>query len=312
MQEKFLVLSLTRNPLNSLMWSHYGQNHKGFVLGYDVSDAFFCSDLYNVITVNDGNVRYCNDREEYILNCETRQHVHAMYLISSGESIEDLMELPPKAPGYLDEDSSIRVKKMLSDFLLTKSSDWEYEDEVRVVRIVSDLFEECRETQSDPNCGFDSTSDIMLCPSMAYPIKPGLHMYAKKQEIKEVYLGCRNPILKAQGALVDGEEDVSHKAINEKWDVFSVDLDPSSWDVLPTKIDPKKLLVPKKTGLLNDITMTGEEATVLLGKLNKGDLSAEDTVTLRHFCVGGKEEISIRLNDEFVNMSDDSYLDFLP
>src|SRR5512133_2548889 len=31
------ILSLTRSPLNPLMWAHYGEEHTGFVIGLDVS-----------------------------------------------------------------------------------------------------------------------------------------------------------------------------------------------------------------------------------------------------------------------------------
>lgn len=36
LSRNFGVLSLTRNPLNALMWSHYGDDHRGVVLGFDV------------------------------------------------------------------------------------------------------------------------------------------------------------------------------------------------------------------------------------------------------------------------------------
>jgi Protein of unknown function (DUF2971) len=35
------VLSLSEDPLNLLMWSHYGQSHQGFVLGFDSAHAYF-------------------------------------------------------------------------------------------------------------------------------------------------------------------------------------------------------------------------------------------------------------------------------
>lgn len=35
------ILSLTRQPLNSLMWSHYGDEHQGVVLGFDTDIAGF-------------------------------------------------------------------------------------------------------------------------------------------------------------------------------------------------------------------------------------------------------------------------------
>ncbi len=39
--QRFGVLSLTETPDNLLMWSHYGDNHKGVVLGFDETHPFF-------------------------------------------------------------------------------------------------------------------------------------------------------------------------------------------------------------------------------------------------------------------------------
>lgn len=52
------VLSLTEDPLNELMWAHYADSHKGFVVGLDTQSEFFqpkpgepktCGELMNVI-----------------------------------------------------------------------------------------------------------------------------------------------------------------------------------------------------------------------------------------------------------------------
>lgn len=39
--EHFGILSLTESPVNLLMWSHYGDSHKGVVLGFDEMHPFF-------------------------------------------------------------------------------------------------------------------------------------------------------------------------------------------------------------------------------------------------------------------------------
>lgn len=45
MEEKFDellgILSLSESPTNLLMWSHYSQNHEGFMIGFDVTHAHF-------------------------------------------------------------------------------------------------------------------------------------------------------------------------------------------------------------------------------------------------------------------------------
>ncbi|RSE30108.1 DUF2971 domain-containing protein [Acinetobacter junii] len=55
------ILSLTRNPLNSLMWAHYGDEHKGFVIGYEVETPFFKCKESNLIPVHKGSVIYMID-----------------------------------------------------------------------------------------------------------------------------------------------------------------------------------------------------------------------------------------------------------
>jgi hypothetical protein len=39
--DNYGILSLTETPDNLLMWAHYGDSHKGVVLGFDVSHPFF-------------------------------------------------------------------------------------------------------------------------------------------------------------------------------------------------------------------------------------------------------------------------------
>ena len=39
--EKIGILSLTETPINILMWSHYADSHKGFVIGLDTTHPYF-------------------------------------------------------------------------------------------------------------------------------------------------------------------------------------------------------------------------------------------------------------------------------
>lgn len=52
------ILSLTRSPLNPLMWAHYAAGHSGFVIGFDERSAEFTDELSNLIPVQFGNVIY--------------------------------------------------------------------------------------------------------------------------------------------------------------------------------------------------------------------------------------------------------------
>lgn len=41
LDEKIGILSLTQTPINKLMWAHYTDSYKGFVIGFDATHPFF-------------------------------------------------------------------------------------------------------------------------------------------------------------------------------------------------------------------------------------------------------------------------------
>lgn len=102
------VLALTRNPLNPLMWAHYGGNHTGGVIAIDTDEAGLeCADR-NIITASKGNVIYTSIRPSV-----------------------DGDHLP-----YHDELTSENDRLMLERLFLYKSLHWSYEEELRVARRV--------------------------------------------------------------------------------------------------------------------------------------------------------------------------------
>lgn len=74
------ILSLTRTPLNPLMWAHYGEGHAGFVIGYDTSDKFLTSSKYNLVPVDDGDVVYANTKNLHALDRNSMSLFHKVYL----------------------------------------------------------------------------------------------------------------------------------------------------------------------------------------------------------------------------------------
>lgn len=88
-------LSLTNIPDNELMWSHYADSHKGFVLGFDGDHQFFKRDNPRKIT-GLRLVKYSSTRI-----------------------------IPPDA-GFVPSD-------LAEVLFFTKSTDWSYEGEVRVM-----------------------------------------------------------------------------------------------------------------------------------------------------------------------------------
>jgi hypothetical protein len=115
---KFGVLSLTRQPLNSLMWSHYGDSHRGVVIGFDVSLCGFGETKDNVIPFQYGDIIYTG----------TKPH-------------KDNKIPEPNVVAEIRYHNSFEIDKfdLLKKAFLYKSLEWAYEEEVRVVKNISDL-----------------------------------------------------------------------------------------------------------------------------------------------------------------------------
>lgn len=95
------ICSLSREPLNLLMWAHYTQDHSGFVVEFEIPVESF----YPIID----DVKYF----EWLIP----QVVEYQY---------------EKPVVRFDDDKDTKVKKQF----LTKGKDWEYEQEERVIDFV--------------------------------------------------------------------------------------------------------------------------------------------------------------------------------
>lgn len=102
------ILSLTRNPLNPLMWAHYGENHRGGVIAIDTEEAGLECTETNIIPASAGNVIYTTVRP----------------------SLED-----DHLPDH-DEITAQHDRLMQERLFLYKSLHWSYEEEIRVARRV--------------------------------------------------------------------------------------------------------------------------------------------------------------------------------
>ncbi|CAH6972588.1 conserved hypothetical protein [Vibrio chagasii] len=112
------VLSLTRQPLNPLMWAHYGDEHQGVVIGFDAKLAGFTDEDTCVIPCQYGEIVYS----------ATKPHKNLPTLSS-----EELMSIGNGIK--FNSDSFNLVKRAF----LYKSIEWSYEEEVRVVKDISAL-----------------------------------------------------------------------------------------------------------------------------------------------------------------------------
>jgi hypothetical protein len=177
-RDKVYILSLTRTPKNPLMWAHYGNDHKGFVIGYSTNDKFLSSNKYNIIPVEEGDVVYTNTKSRYIFSEKSMQKLHSAYLAISGDE-----------NSVLDDESKSISRKIF----LTKHSSWVYEEEVRVVKVINSMFMESQIFQRDPLRSYTIPTEIKngkMCQKCS-----GLVIFNHSAIIKSVYLGVRNPIL---------------------------------------------------------------------------------------------------------------------
>lgn len=156
----YALLSLTRAPNNPLMWSHYSENHKGFVIGFEVNKTIFSSEELNIIPVQYGNVIYT-----------TTKPIHEF--ISKSERIIEVGTEVAFIPERFEN---------LQRIFLYKPMYWAYEEEVRVVK---NIFRE------NPEDKFKSGEFEIIEVN-------GHDLYIQslpKNTIQEIYFGFKNPLI---------------------------------------------------------------------------------------------------------------------
>ncbi|MDP4488171.1 DUF2971 domain-containing protein [Pseudoalteromonas piscicida] len=112
---KFAVLSLTRQPLNSLMWAHYGDSHTGVVLGIDIEKASLCDTQTCLIPAQYGDLVYTSKK------------------LDKARSLPSIDRLPQlfQQKGFTHDGY-----EFFKQAYLYKSLEWAYEEEVRVVKAI--------------------------------------------------------------------------------------------------------------------------------------------------------------------------------
>jgi hypothetical protein len=104
------ILSLSKTNHNILMWSHYANSHRGFVIEFDYSNEFF------------------KQRENDRLDCGILKDV--IYEI--------------KRPVF-----DIPKKEVDKDVLFVKNENWSYEKEVRIIRELKNAFKSIPDPNGD-------------------------------------------------------------------------------------------------------------------------------------------------------------------
>lgn len=190
LKDQVAILCMTRSALNPLMWAHYADQHQGLVIGYDVSGPFLNSPVYNLITVDAGDVLYANTKTPFALNPESMEAMNGLY---------------QHAMGFERVDADRALARSL---FLTKHASWVYEEEVRVVKKVIDWTRIVEEDQQDPlRSHYTLTRPLESHEVAEANVEPGyyvtplndnareLYLYHHKMPIREVYPGARSTFM---------------------------------------------------------------------------------------------------------------------
>jgi len=197
---KYGILSLTRSANNPLMWSHYSEGHKGFVIGFKVTHDFFSSKDVNLVPVQFGNVIYTSTKPIHSF-IDKSDHV-----IKVGSEIS-----------YLPE----RLESLQRIFLY-KPLCWSYEEEVRIVRNISMKKQSNREKIDEVRIIKANDNDLYV-----YNLP--------KNTIKEIYLGYDSPLLQNQH--VQLKRLMEQTAIHNPEAVFNMCFpDEFSWEFIYKKL----------------------------------------------------------------------------
>lgn len=96
LDDKMGIFSLSKTPLDELLWAHYANSHKGYCLGYEL---------------------------ETLLESDGYKNIHSYPVIYTKK---------PASIGYFDVIKN-KSKEMIQKFAFYKSKRWEYEQEHRIV-----------------------------------------------------------------------------------------------------------------------------------------------------------------------------------
>ncbi|WP_277055078.1 DUF2971 domain-containing protein [Pseudoalteromonas marina] len=163
MSRGFGVLSLTRTPLNPTMWSHYGDDHRGVVIGIDVDSANLNSSETNLVPAKYGDVIYSSTVPKKQL---------------PQLSTERLMAVGSEIEAFEEQDYELFKRTFLY-----KALPWNYEEEVRVVKnINSNSSSRYSESSFENKSGEWNTIQFQGRPIYCLSIP--------MESVKEIYLGC--------------------------------------------------------------------------------------------------------------------------
>jgi len=188
------ILSLTRQPLNSLMWSHYGVKHTGMVIGIDVSIPEFTCQKTNIVPVQYGNVIYTDQKPDNTFLCKPTE------ALSVGSTF------------HFSCDHLERLQRLF----LFKPMCWSYEEEVRVVKCIKGI-EDSKAIESG------SFNEIRVSDVPLYLLK------IPNDAIKEVYVGAHSNIIKNKHTAATFFSKVT--AYQPNSNIYGCEISKSSWNL---------------------------------------------------------------------------------
>nr|DAG43056.1 MAG TPA: Protein of unknown function (DUF2971) [Caudoviricetes sp.] len=204
LKSQVAVLSLTRSPLNPLMWAHYGKEHTGIVIAYEADCEFLNSWEYNLIPAESGEVIYTQTKTPFDLTPQAVSTLHKIYLRGSGDA----------------RALNVQEHALASRLFLTKHASWVYEEEVRVVKVYDSMFESSTDIQKQRYRGYRNVGG-------------GLLLFDEKVQITGVYLGAKNAMWEAPEA--------SETLQNLGCCVYQLEVDDTSWDLKPKLLERPEL-----------------------------------------------------------------------
>ncbi|MEA9392670.1 DUF2971 domain-containing protein [Acerihabitans sp. TG2] len=184
------VLSLSRAPLNPLMWAHYSRGerqatsksihkgakntaHGGLVIGIDADEAGLNREGNNIIPAKFGSVIYTSTKPVSIFDNSEEAYINE---------------------GMMTCFNSIYLETLQRIFLF-KSKDWSYEEEVRIVRNITrpSRIEDRQEIQ---NIEKDSIKEIYVGSIHSFPQESANIICS---EIKQNLPSCKILLCDTQG-----------------------------------------------------------------------------------------------------------------
>ena len=220
------ILCLTRTPLNPLMWAHYAEDHKGVVIGIDVDKAGFNNVDSNMIPANFGHMLYTKTRPNIHPNVD---YLAQSKLLTSCKFQKDIYEL-------------------LQSYFLNKSSDWHYEEEIRVVKNVLGISTENTKNDSGQFKIIKRKNNEIL---RAYQLPDNA--------IKEVYFGAKCELQSNHLIMTVTDEEGNNILfpVDDGIETFNCQLSKETWELTTGK--PRPTPKERKEKLANYAKLISDE-----------------------------------------------------